>query len=140
MKVITVCQPHAWAICFGGKRFENRVWESHHRGPLLIHAGKSRDWLGSGKQYQGDPDIDGLVFGAIIGIVDQVGCLSLDALKARDGKAWGHAEGPWCHEYANRRGFVEPIPVGGKQGYWFPPAAILDRIAVEVARAIPAAG
>ena len=39
MKAITIKQPWAWAIIFAGRDIENRSWYTHHRGPLLIHAG-----------------------------------------------------------------------------------------------------
>jgi hypothetical protein len=41
-KVLTVCQPYAEMIACGHKPVENRVWWTFYRGPLLIHAGKSR--------------------------------------------------------------------------------------------------
>lgn len=50
MKALTICQPYAALICLPStdwrhKRVENRKWFTSYRGPLLIHAGKSRDWL-----------------------------------------------------------------------------------------------
>ena len=41
-KCLTVQQPWAWCIVHGPKRIENRSWQSHYRGPLLIHAGQSQ--------------------------------------------------------------------------------------------------
>lgn len=38
-RVLTVRQPWAWAIAFGGKNPENRTQAWHYRGPLVIHAG-----------------------------------------------------------------------------------------------------
>jgi len=42
VKALTVKQLWAWAICFAGKRIENRLWRPapDYRGPLLIHAAK----------------------------------------------------------------------------------------------------
>lgn len=45
MKCLTVCEPFASAIVFGGKCIENRQRTIGHVGPLLIHAGKSLDWF-----------------------------------------------------------------------------------------------
>ncbi len=42
MKVLSIRQPWAWAIIYGGKDVENRTWSTNYRGPLLIHAGKAR--------------------------------------------------------------------------------------------------
>lgn len=38
MRGLTVRQPWAWAIVFGGKLVENRTWTTGYRGPLAIHA------------------------------------------------------------------------------------------------------
>lgn len=45
MKVLTVCEPMASALIFGGKPIENRRRPIGHVGPLLIHAGLSLDWF-----------------------------------------------------------------------------------------------
>lgn len=42
MKAISLWQPWAWAILVCGKDVENRVWRTHYRGPLLLHAAKHR--------------------------------------------------------------------------------------------------
>lgn len=38
MKAISIRQPWADAIIYGGKDIENRSWATSYRGPLLIHA------------------------------------------------------------------------------------------------------
>lgn len=38
-KALTVKQPWASAIAFGGKDVENRDWRTHYRGRIAIHAG-----------------------------------------------------------------------------------------------------
>jgi hypothetical protein len=59
-KALTICQPYAELIARGEKVIENRTWPTSYRGPLLIHAGKSREWL------YGDGDWLGpLVFGCL---------------------------------------------------------------------------
>ncbi len=42
MKAISLWQPWAWAILALGKDVENRVWQTHYRGPLLLHAAQRR--------------------------------------------------------------------------------------------------
>jgi ASCH domain len=42
-RLLTIRQPWAWAIIYGGKDVENRSWLTKHRGPLLIHAGSAFD-------------------------------------------------------------------------------------------------
>jgi hypothetical protein len=71
MKALSVCQPWAWAIVHGIKTIENRSRPTRHRGPLVIHASKSR------RYSKGDysellptlPPFDQLDFGALVGIV-----------------------------------------------------------------------
>ena len=43
MKAISIRQPWAWLIVHGYKDVENRTWATKHRGPILIHAGKTLD-------------------------------------------------------------------------------------------------
>ena len=40
VRALTVRQPWAWAIIYGGKDLENRRWRTSYRGPL-IHASKN---------------------------------------------------------------------------------------------------
>lgn len=40
MKAITIRQPWATLMATDNKRIETRGWNTHHRGPLAIHAGK----------------------------------------------------------------------------------------------------
>lgn len=43
VKALSVRQPMAWALIWGGKPVENRTWSTSYRGPLAIHAGKQWD-------------------------------------------------------------------------------------------------
>lgn len=79
MKALTICQPYAELIARGSKRIENRTWPTAYRGPLVIHAGKSRDWLDPDTDAIDYPDGD-LVFGAFIAIADLVGCRRVEDL------------------------------------------------------------
>ena len=40
MKVLSLRQPWAWFVINGGKRIENRRWNTRFRGDFLIHAAK----------------------------------------------------------------------------------------------------
>lgn len=46
MKALSIMQPWASMIVLGYKPVENRSWNTTHRGPTLIHAGKSFDAAG----------------------------------------------------------------------------------------------
>ena len=116
MKCLSVQQPWAWAIIHGPKRIENRSRPFSHRGPLLIHAGKSRIQLGN--YGEGEPPESQLVFGAIIGIVDVIGCTDFVDLENR------FAEGPFCLLLENPRALANPIPWKGQLGLFEVPDAL----------------
>lgn len=136
-KAITIMQPHAWAVMYGDKPFENRSWFCHHRGWLIIHAGKSRRWMEDEdwdgppeyRQYDGQPPGRELFFGHILGVVKVVDCRPPEACN-------GHptAEGPWCHVYANRIALPRPIPWPGAQGLWTAPTDLEAMIREQLAR------
>ena len=107
----------------GHKRIENRTWATKYRGPLWIHAGKSRAWLAQGLEFLSDrgivpattPGADAsgspvLVYGALIGLVELVDCLP-PAECGGDPFAFG----PWCWVLRDARTLDEPIPCKGAQ-------------------------
>ena len=115
-KALSVAQPWAWAIIHGSKRIENRRYRTSHRGPLFIHASKSREWLGT----EGDllptlPPYSDLVYGAIIGVVDVVDCVPVEQVAGDP-----FAEGPWCWILENPRA-IEPFPCRGQQNLFSVP-------------------
>jgi len=148
VKCITICQPWPWAIVWKLKRIENRTWPTKWRGLLCIHAGLSEKWLGGYASIGNgpEPEKSGLVFGAIVGVVDMSACLaraevSLGKLKSAglsEAEAQAqrlYAEGPWCHIYTHVRRFVEPVPYKGAQGLFDVPLGVVGealRTAVEV--------
>lgn len=118
MKCLTVRQPFAAAIIFGPKRIENRDWNCTHRGPLLIHAGKSRRMLhlltDAQKASWPGREAAPLDFGFIIGSVDVVDCQIFGERHA--GNPW--AERNYCIELANPRPLRTPLPAMGLLGLW----------------------
>jgi activating signal cointegrator 1 len=132
LKAITVHQPYAHLIVtpeaelpIGAvpKRVENRRWATSHRGPLLVHAGKSLNWLNeedypcpSGHTLTYD-DFPEMAFGAIIGQVDLIDCVELKSL---DLNHWVrrhfHSSGPFCWILENATRFDRPISWRGQQG------------------------
>jgi hypothetical protein len=147
MKAITICQPYAHLILLPDsdedhKRAENRNWPCGYRGPLLIHAGKSRQWMDEDDaRFEKD-----LVFGAIVGQVDMVACfhigqihpdLSPPGIKLRPLplefhwlRKHRHCSGLWCHIYANPVRFAKPIPYRGAQGLFDVPDEVLQHPAM----------
>jgi len=116
MKAITICQPYAAAIIHGSKRVENRNSPWKFRGRILVHAGKSKKFMGTLNSSELDEwhdyDESKLVFGAIIGSVEVYDCVEL-RLASRD-DVW--ACGPWCLLLRAPIEFREPIPYRGALG------------------------
>lgn len=120
MKALTICQPYAELIARGDKIIENRTWPTAYRGPLVIHAGKSREWL----EPDDLTDYPTMAFGAIVAIADLINCQRFEQLSV-DLQRHEHANGPWCFVLANvRRTAV--IPYRGAQGFFDVPDAILS--------------
>lgn len=109
VKCLSVCQPWAWAIVAGLKRVENRTWRTHYRGPLLIHAGKSRkrmiDVLPDGTRVP-----DGLPFGAVVGVVDLVDCVRFEDVSDDPFAMAGY----WCWRVENPRA-IEAVAWKGQR-------------------------
>lgn len=120
---LSVRQPWAWAIIFGGKDIENRSWQAvnhgglHRRGRVAIHAAKGmtrQEYLSAVEFMRGCgapscPPARDLSRGGIIGSVEIIGVVR-------------ESESPW---FVGSRGLVlcnaEPcefIPVVGSLGYF----------------------
>lgn len=126
MKALTICQPYAELIARGEKRVENREWPTRYRGPLLIHAGKSRSWL--------DGEIDEelaehfgrrIEFGAIVARCQLIDCLDIELIERgnyRKQYPWLagniHVSGTWCWILDEVERLPEAIPWKGAQGLW----------------------
>jgi len=145
VKALTICQPYAALICLPEshpehKRVENRRWPTRYRGPLAIHAGKSRGWLDEdmgrpGYDYSGLRIAD-MTFGAVVGVADMIDCIHIDVIKRfaqcglgmRTGLRWltthCHAEGPYCFVLENVRPLPVPVPYKGAQGFFDIPDAL----------------
>ncbi len=122
MKALTVCQPYAHLIVIGEKRVENRTWPTSYRGPLLIHAGKSRAWL---DDYEGGDEerYRDMVFGAILGKCELDGVCHIENIKGCAAeRRWPwlltheHTEGLFCWILGDVVRFETPIPWKGQRG------------------------
>jgi len=127
-KALTICQPYAELIARGEKRVENRSWPTRYRGQLLIHAGKSREWLSGDGSHPADNygiPLPAMQFGALIAIATLVDCLWISRIRAglydalypwlRDHE---HTEGDVCWVLTDVRRLSAPIPCRGAQGLW----------------------
>lgn len=131
MKALTICQPYAHLIVRGTKRVENRKWPTRYRGPLAIHAGKSRDWLHGDEASHLSEAGDPLAFGAVVGTATLVDVLHISQIERGECDShypWlrehAHTEGPWCWVLHDVRRLA-PIPWRGAQGLWNLPDAVL---------------
>lgn len=132
---LTVLEPWASGIIHGTKRIENRSWRTHHRGPLVIHAGLGRKFLkgadASDPMIQqllpGLASLDDLPYGLIVGMVDVVDCVKVEDLPPET--PW--ASGPWCWVLANPRP-LKPVPFKGKLMIFTIPDELLGETISEV--------
>lgn len=118
MKCLSVQQPWSWAIIHGPKRIENRGWLTSYRGPMLIHAGKSKVRIGD--YGPGEPPESSLDFGAILGVVELYDCVQLRSVKGQP-----FAEGPWCWLLRDVRAFDQPVEYRGAQGLFEVPESVV---------------
>jgi len=140
MRCLSVRQPWAWAIIHGGKDIENRNWKTDYRGLVAIHAGKAFDmnrsewhdfstgqygdfWHQMARGYNKQPDH---VLGAIIGVVEVVGCTPSYACDS----PWKAGDDPdyFCWNLANPTALKEPIPLKGQLGLFNLPPHIVELI------------
>lgn len=113
MKALTICQPYAEMIANHEKTIENRTWATDYRGPLAIHAGKSRAWL----EAEDERERPGMTFGAIVATAMLVNCCRVEDLP-EDLHDDVHAQGPWCWVLSDVESLPVPLPWRGAQGLW----------------------
>lgn len=118
-RALTVCQPWAELIVSGKKRVENRKWRTDYRGPLVIHAGKSREWLDPALLRRELLNEEHLAFGAAVGLAYLEACLHVrQAWPKKYHLLRGHpyTEGPWCWILRPVRRFTPPYRLRGSLG------------------------
>lgn len=128
MKAITICQPWAWMIAAGHKGVENRTWSTDYRGPLAIHAGKSRKFLGAIDWIERElnlvvPAVKDLDFGVVVATATLVDCVAWDPRRGKRGERWGLdgdllAEGPHCLILRDVQRLAKPVPCSGSLHLW----------------------
>ena len=129
MKALTIQQPYAWQVIYGGKDIENRNQRTHkERETIAIHASATRHDSEKFPRGAMSPDKNDLAFSAIIGFVDIVGCAEKGTKysKWHDPDSYG-----WILE--NPRPLRKPIECSGAQSFWEVPANILRRCKAQLA-------
>ncbi len=133
MKALSVCQPWAWAIVAGIKTVENRSRPTRHRGPLAIHASKSRRYLAGdyARLLPGLPSVEQLDYGALVGVVEVGDCVPVAEVEGDP-----FAVGPWCWLLRGVRR-IRPVPFKGQVGLFTVPDRLMEPL--RLCRTAPAA-
>lgn len=139
---LTIWEPWASLCADGHKPVENRGWSTPYRGPLFIHAGRTRDekeftaarltyWgpgpLAPENRWPYPPGMDApFAYGGIIGICNLVDVVT------RHKSRW-HVPGKfgWVLEKPHRLPFVR---MAGRQRLWTPPAEIEAKLRLILAK------
>jgi hypothetical protein len=109
LPALSVRQPWAWLIVNGFKDIENRNRRTHHRGPLLIHAGLSLDgyakkieWVERKHGISVPLEVDTQ---GIVGVVDVIDCVESHKSKwFEKGKFGWVLENPRCLRFRRCKG------------------------------------
>jgi hypothetical protein len=123
MKALSVKNPWAYLIIYGGKDIENRTWEIKYRGPILIHASKTSDLYAYSYLSSVETRLFHPMFldekkvkeiqdsnGCILGSVELCACLQ------NSDSRWAE-KGLW-HWVLKDPKPCKPIPVKGSLGIW----------------------
>ncbi|EPJ7982300.1 ASCH domain-containing protein [Pseudomonas aeruginosa] len=124
MKTLSIRQPWAWLIVYGGKDIENRSRRTNFRGRFLVHAsqGMTRQEYNMATWIAGPlgvtiPPFEELLRGGIIGSVELVDCLE-------------DSSSPW---YMGEKGYLlrDPrplpfVPHKGQLGFFDVPDSLVQ--------------
>lgn len=134
MKTLTIDSYWAWAILHGSKRIENRTWPSNYRGPIAIHAGKTRKRDADAVQEIQEIDYASLatpeqadsIRGKIVAVCNMTDVFDLSKDESRlwpEERAFDErwTTGPYCFVLDDVQAIDEPIPAKGKMGFWESP-------------------
>jgi len=130
MKVLSVKNPWAYLIIFGGKDIENRVRKTNYRGRIAIHCSRESDeaaydliWTNKDikkifEELRAKRTEIEKLNGKIIGTVELYNC-SYPALTAiAYPSPWGEMESPWHWWLKKPEPLAEPIQARGMLGLW----------------------
>jgi hypothetical protein len=89
-RVVFEAAPGARLVLNGYKGAENRSWKTRHRGPLLIHASRSRPDCTADEIERTDGVTLPREFeaGGIVGVVDVVDCVKRHPSKSKFRGSW----------------------------------------------------
>jgi hypothetical protein len=134
MKAISIRPPWAWAILHAGEDIENRTWKTKMRGTVAVHASQTMSRASHESALEeirkiapsvNVPTYEEMVRGAIVGLVDVVGC-------EEHTKSNWHVRGHYGFVLANPRVLRKPIPCNGRLSFWDVPDALARLISGEL--------
>jgi hypothetical protein len=135
IQALSVRQPWTHAILHGGKNIENRSWPTQLRGTIALHAGRSMEpeeitaffQFVEGRGLSGSwlerSAVESLSRGAVLGLVDIVGCVRISD------SPW--FEGPYGFVLDNPRA-IDPVPCRGAQKFFELPEDVLSLIRSQI--------
>jgi hypothetical protein len=129
MKTLSLTQPWASLVVLGVKQLETRRWQTKHRGPLAIHAGKNypsaarilclqEPWR-SALQEAGVDVWAKLPRGCLLGMVDLIDCIRVEEfgeVPAKELPLGDFRPGRWIWRLTNARPFADAVPYPGRLG------------------------
>ena len=141
MKALSIRPPFIWTILYAGKDIENRTWGTRVVGTIALHASSTvskQEWedLSDFLKEHGLPSMppkETLVKGAIVGVVDIVGCHNPE--EGAYPSLWYGDEYGFVLE--NPRPLPIPIPIKGKLNLWTIPKEIEEQIWAQIPQIPP---
>ncbi|MFD8517646.1 ASCH domain-containing protein [Streptomyces antimycoticus] len=139
MHALTVRQPWADAIAYGGKTTENRTWpvpEKHIGKPILIHAGASYDPMGRFLITDWDAlDSWPNSRSAIVAVASLTDCHRSAGTCCAP---WGESD-VYHWQLADVRRLRHPVPARGALGFWTPNQAVIEDVITQTTALRPSA-
>jgi hypothetical protein len=102
-----------------------RLWQTDHRGLLLIHTRKRKTTKGASASARGSP------CNAIVGVVELVDCIT----SRQRGSDPDEVEYHWV--LANPRVFVRPLPYSGRLGLFLVSQGVVTAVLKQVRTSRP---
>lgn len=140
MKALSLTQPWASLVAWGGKRIETRSWSTSYRGPLAIHAAKGwpvqarrlitvapfhDEAIRAGYGSSPAPGVwpDPYPLGAIVATCHLIDCWRTTDVRLKDitprERAFGdYGRGRFALILAQVEALPTPIPASGALGLW----------------------
>lgn len=153
-KAITIYEPWAMLIRVDLKRWETRSWQTPYRGPILIHAGRSIDYvdiLGSARFASHvrrgieEAKAAGQLFlsrtlhpGCVVARALLVDCRPTRVVAQEiddHERAFGDfGAGRFAWKLESVTPLPDPLPWRGMQGLWTPPATLVAAVEAQIGK------